>query len=71
MAEDEELYKNDNPLDEYTKMALRSVTSKLRLLLLRCKVSSVSGLPVDRRGKSVVCALLFRFQACANGAIRV
>lgn len=31
MAEDEELYKNDNPLDEYTKMALRSVTSKLHI----------------------------------------
>ena len=31
MAEDEELYKNDNPLDEYTKMAVRSVTSKLHI----------------------------------------
>ena len=31
MAEDEELYKNDNPLDECTKMALRSVTSKLHI----------------------------------------
>ena len=29
LAEDEDLFKEDNPLDKYTKMAIEAVTSKL------------------------------------------